>query len=110
MKIFVILPDEKGEYLTLEQEPSDLVGSMKKNIQNILDSRDSAPKKAQLGTENEREGRMKRKGKLGVKDQILIINDKCLEDSKRIEDYIMKPETFIELRFRSTEGRVKISE
>ena len=108
MKIFVILPDEKGQYLTLEQEPSDLVRSMKENIQNILDGRESVSKKVQLRTENQLEERMKVKGKLRVEDEILMINEKCLEDNKRIEDYIIKSETFVELRFDSTELRVNI--
>ena len=68
---------------------------------------ESASKKARLRTENELEERMKVKGKLGIEDQILMINDKCLEDNKRIEDYIIKSETFIELRFDSTEWKSK---
>ena len=51
---------------------------------------------------------MKVKEKCGIEDQILMINDKCLEDNKKIEDYIIKSETFVELRFGSTELRVNI--
>ena len=106
MRIFIILPEEEDQYLTLEQEPSDLVRAMKENIQKILDNREAASKQAQSQTENGLEQRMRVKGKLGIENQVLMINDECLEDGKRIEDYIVKSETFIELSFSSTDDMV----
>ena len=95
MRIFVILPEGEDQYLTLEQEPSDLIRTMKENIQNILDS-----KQARSETE---------KSKHKIENQVLIINDEYLEDNKKIEDYVIKSETFIELSFISKDERVNIA-
>ena len=109
MRIFVILPGEEGHYLTLEQEPSDLVRTMKQNIQNILDGYESASKQPEFQTEGNVEEKVKVKEKLGIESQVLMIGNQCLEDSKRVEDYITKSETFIELGFSRANGRVNIS-
>lgn len=100
MRIFVLLPGLDGEYLTLWHRPSDLVRNVKEKIQDIftVDKSESAQSQMQTARSSLQE-KKRTSARYKVKRQILIMDGRCLDEAKKVGDYITRSDTMIELSF-----------